>query len=106
MKRGFALSFLISACVLAGIGWRGASASQAPVPTFSNEVARIFQQNCQNCHHPGDIAPFSLMTYREARPWARAIQEKVITRQMPPWKAVAGCGTFDNERRLTDEEIS
>jgi hypothetical protein len=106
MKRVFALAFLVGVFATFGTVWRGARASQTPAPTFSNEVVRIFQQNCQTCHHAGDIAPFSLMTYREARPWARAIQEKVITREMPPWKAAAGCGTFDNERRLSDEEIA
>lgn len=80
--------------------------SQSDAPTFSNEVIRIFQKNCQVCHHPGDIAPFSLLTYRDARPWARSIQEKVVTRLMPPWKAVAGCGDFQDERKLTDDEIS
>src|SRR5262245_17682493 len=47
----------------------------AATPTFSKEVVRVFQKNCQTCHHPGDIAPFSLMTYKDARPWAVAIRE-------------------------------
>src|SRR5205085_2873075 len=63
-------------------------------PTFSKEVSRIFQKNCQTCHHPGDIAPFSMMTYQETRPWAKAIREQVLTRQMPPWKPAPGCGDF------------
>src|SRR5262249_15510221 len=84
----------------------GKKGSQSDAPTFSNEVVRIFQKNCQVCHHPGDIAPFSLLTYRDARPWARSIQEKVVTRQMPPWKAAAGCGEFQGERRLADEDIA
>lgn len=74
--------------------------------TFNNQVVRIFQRNCQVCHHPGDIAPFSLMTYSESRPWARSIQEKVVLREMPPWKPVDGCGDFEGSRRMTDEEIS
>lgn len=75
-------------------------------PTFNKEVARIFQNNCQTCHHPGDIAPFSLMTYQEARPWARAIREQVVLRKMPPWKPAPGCGDFQDARVLTQEEIN
>lgn len=75
-------------------------------PTFSNEVVRIFQANCQTCHHPGDIAPFSLMTYADAKPHATLIKLMTLTREMPPWKPVDGCGDFRDERRLTDEEIA
>jgi mono/diheme cytochrome c family protein len=74
-------------------------------PTFSNEVVRVFQQNCQSCHNPGDIAPFSLMTYEEAVPFAESIKAKTQARQMPPWKAVAGCGEFENARALDDEDL-
>lgn len=74
-------------------------------PTFSKEVVRIFQQHCQTCHHEGDIAPFSLVTYGEAKPWATLIKIMTQTRQMPPWKPAQGCGDFKDERRLTDGEI-
>jgi uncharacterized protein (TIGR03437 family) len=74
-------------------------------PTFTKEVVRIFQKNCQTCHHPGDIAPFSLMTYKEARPWAQSIREQVILRKMPPWKPAPGCGDFRDPRGLSNEEI-
>jgi uncharacterized protein (TIGR03437 family) len=74
-------------------------------PTFNKEVVRIFQENCQTCHHPGDIAPFSLMTYKDARPWAAAIREAVILRKMPPWKPAPGCGDFRDARELSDEKI-
>src|ERR1022692_3257898 len=53
--------------------------------TFSKDVAPIFQKACQNCHHPGSIAPMSLMTYKDSRPWARSIQQNVVSRVMPPW---------------------
>ncbi|MFN0124818.1 MAG: hypothetical protein ACKV2V_30310 [Blastocatellia bacterium] len=79
---------------------------QSSAPTFNREVVRIFQKSCQTCHHPGDIAPFSLMTYKEARPWAKAIREQVALREMPPWKPVAGCGDFQNVRALSQEEIN
>ena len=52
--------------------------------TFSKDVAPIFQRACQNCHRDGSIAPMSLMTYKDARPWARSIKEKVARREMPP----------------------
>jgi hypothetical protein len=79
----------------------------APVtgPTFSKEVVRIFQQHCQTCHHEGDIAPFSLVTYAEARPYAALIKFMTQSRAMPPWKPEQGCGDFKDERRLTDGEI-
>lgn len=74
-------------------------------PTFSNEVVRIFQQHCQTCHHEGDIAPFSLTTYAESKPYALLIKFMTQSRQMPPWKPAEGCGDFKDERRLTDAEI-
>src|SRR5262249_27006916 len=76
------------------------------VVTFNNQIVRIFQKNCQVCHHPGDIAPFSLMSYSEALPYARSIKQQTLSRQMPPWKPVAGYGEFQNERRLTRNEIT
>ena len=53
--------------------------------TFTKDVAPILQRSCQTCHRIGSIAPMSLLTYEEARPWARSIKEKVVTRGMPPW---------------------
>src|SRR6187200_2592476 len=61
------------------------AADATPPVTFSKDVAPIFQQKCQSCHQPNSIAPMSLITYQDARPWARAIRERVSTRQMPPW---------------------
>lgn len=75
-------------------------------PTFSKEVVRIFQQHCQTCHHEGDIAPFSLVTHDEAKPYAQLIKFMTQTREMPPWKPAEGCGDFRDERRLSDEEIA
>src|SRR5262245_66491282 len=53
--------------------------------TFTKDVAPILQRSCQSCHRPGSVAPMSLMTYQEARPWARSIKTKVTAREMPPW---------------------
>src|SRR5437868_6637855 len=54
-------------------------------PTFTKDILPIVQKSCQECHRPGTMAPMSLLTYEEARPWARSIKEKVVTRYMPPW---------------------
>ncbi len=82
-----------------------AAAAQAQAPTFSGEVVRIFQQNCQSCHHPGDIAPFSLMDYQSARPYADRIKSQVTARIMPPWKPLLGEGDFLDARVLTSQQI-
>lgn len=74
-------------------------------PTFSRDVAPIFYTKCASCHRPGEVAPMSLLTFRDARPWARAIQEKVTTREMPPWHADRRYGVFRNDLSLTPAEI-
>ena len=80
----------------AGIGTLGAAG-----PTFSKDVAPILYKNCTGCHRPGDIAPMSLLTYEDTRPWAKAIRGQVATGQMPPWHATQERGTFLNDRRLS-----
>lgn len=75
-------------------------------PTFSREVVRIFQQHCQSCHHPGGIGPFPLTAYESAKTHAALIRFMTRDRQMPPWKPVEGCGSFEGENRLTDGEIA
>ena len=62
-----------------------ASAQDASEVTFTKDIASILQRSCQDCHRTGSIAPMSLLTYEEARPWARSIKDKVVTRAMPPW---------------------
>src|ERR1700719_2185058 len=74
-------------------------------PTFYRDVLPILQNRCQECHRPGEIAPMSFVTYRETRPWAKAIREAVRTRKMPPWFADPCCGKFANNRTLTPAEI-
>lgn len=91
--------------LLAGARQRAVRPQASQVPTFSNEVVRIFQTHCQSCHHEGDIAPFALTSYEEAAPWAHLIKIMTATRQMPPWKPSEGCGDFAAERRLSDAEI-
>jgi hypothetical protein len=80
------------------------AAPRKDVPTFSKDVAPILYRNCTICHRPGEIAPMSLLTYREARPWARAIREEVLEGTMPPWHAAPEHGRFKNDRRLSDAE--
>ena len=72
--------------------------------TWNREISRIVYARCGSCHHPGAKA-FSLLTYQEAAPWAAAIKDQVIQRQMPPWGAVKGFGAFRNEQALGQEEI-
>src|SRR6266542_1667906 len=85
---------------------QGQTAS-APV-TFTKDVAPVLQRACQNCHHPGSIAPMSLMTYEEARPWARSIKTRVSNREMPPWYIERNIGIqhFKDDPSLTDAEIA
>jgi hypothetical protein len=75
--------------------------------TFAKDVAPILQAKCQDCHRPGTVAPMSLLTYQETRPWAKSIRERVITRQMPPWHIdrTVGVQHFMNDRSLSDQEV-
>lgn len=87
--------------VLAAFG----AAASPEKPTFTADIAPIFMENCVVCHRPGEIGPMSLLTYDEARPWAKSIQRNVAERKMPPWHATESVGAFVNERSLTQEEI-
>src|SRR6266849_10694751 len=80
------------------------SSVSSPV-TFAKDVLPILQKNCQTCHRPGQIAPMSLLSYPEARPWAKAIKVAVATRKMPPWSADPSYGHFTNDRSLKQGEI-
>ena len=73
--------------------------------TFNNQVVRVFQQHCQTCHRPGEVAPFSLTAYKDAHARRDDIREAVEARYMPPWKAVPGHGEFADVRRLSEGEI-
>jgi len=73
--------------------------------TFNKDVLPIFQKRCQVCHRPGEIGPMPLVTYENARPWAKAIKASVLSRKMPPWLADPRYGHFSNDRRLSDEDI-
>src|SRR5260370_887525 len=77
-------------------------------PTFTRDIAVIFQQKCECCHRPDAMAPMSLITYEEARPWARSIKTRVESRQMPPWSIdkTVGIQDFKNDRSLNDDQIA
>jgi hypothetical protein len=74
--------------------------------TWNAEVSRIVSARCVKCHSPEGPGPMSLVTYEDARPWARAIREEVMTRRMPKWHAVRGYGDFSNDPSLSPFEIS
>ena len=73
--------------------------------TFTKDVAPIFFKNCAECHRAGEAAPFSVISYKDVRPWAKSIREKVVNREMPPWHADPHVQEFKNDRRLTPAEI-
>ena len=85
---------------------RPAGAAAQSVPTFTRDVAPILLEHCAVCHRPGQFAPFSLLTFQEVRPWARAIRQQVVSHQMPPWKPEPGYGDFAAPRRLSPEQIA
>jgi len=74
--------------------------------TFHKDVEPILQKHCQECHRPGEIAPFSLLSYKDARPWAKAIRGDVLTKKMPPWFADPKYGHFVNDRSLSQDELA
>lgn len=94
MRRSVSFLFLV---------WSGVCA--AP-PEFHRDIEPILQRRCQSCHRPGEIGPMPLLTYAEARPWARAIRQAVLTGKMPPWFAARGEHAFGNDARLSQREIA
>ena len=97
-----ALISMAGAAVPVQVGAQSASAG-AP-PTFSRDVAPILYRSCTSCHRPGEIGPMSLLSYQEARPWAKAIGTRVNAGTMPPWHADPAIGEFVNDRRLSAAE--
>jgi len=85
---------------------RAAESAAKPV-TFAKDVAPILQEKCEACHRKGSMAPMSLVTYEETRPWAKSIKERVVSRQMPPWHIdkTVGIQQFQNDRSLSDDQI-
>jgi hypothetical protein len=101
-SRGFVvLSFAVAGVLSA------AELGDRPV-TFTKDIAPIFQEKCQDCHRSAGMAPMSLVTYEEVRPWAKAIKQRVVNRQMPPWHLdkTVGIQKFANDISLSDEQIA
>jgi len=83
-----------------------ARAATVPGPTYNKDILPIIEVRCQTCHRPGEIGPMPLITYEQTKPWAKAIQEAVKTRKMPPWFADKCCGQFSTDHTLKPEEIA
>lgn len=108
MKRVLTICLMaLAAAVLVSLPATQATGKKptAKTVTFTKDVAPIFNAKCAECHRPGEAAPFSSLTYKDTRPWAKSIKEKVVNREMPPWHADPHFGQFANDRRLTDAEI-
>lgn len=102
----FALSAAAAAMILAGSA-RADDAGAPLAPTFSKDVAPILYSKCLECHRPGEIAPMSLISYTDARPWAKSIRQQVADRKMPPWHAdSAKAGPYQNDTSLSETEIA
>ncbi len=103
MKRAIFLATL--AAIVTSVSAAPASAAEE-TPTFNHDVGPILLENCASCHRLNQVAPMPLLSYKDVRPWARAIKSKVASREMPPWFADPRFGTFSNDISLTDDEIS
>jgi hypothetical protein len=99
-----AVTWLATTAVAGDAGQASAPAA-APAPTFSADVAPIMYSKCVSCHRPGEVAPMSLITFRDVRPWVASIREKVASRAMPPWHADRAHGSFRNDLSLQQSEI-
>jgi len=106
MQRIFLICFiLISAVGTVSLASSGATEDAKRQITFSKDVAPIIYKNCANCHRPGEVAPMSLLTYKDARPWAKSMREKVLSGTMPPWHADPQYGLYSNDRRLSKHDV-
>ncbi|HLG97459.1 MAG TPA: hypothetical protein VKX49_14195 [Bryobacteraceae bacterium] len=105
---------LVAGGLLGALGFGQFAAAQTPAKanqdqvTFAKDVARILEKSCQSCHRPDGIGPMSLLTYQDARPWARAIKQQVAQRNMPPWyiDKTVGIQSFKNDISLSNDEIA
>jgi len=105
MKRVLSISLALIAAGLVVLSTTMANSGVKKEVTFNKDIAPILYQNCAECHRSNDIAPMALMTYKEARPWARSIKERVLTRDMPPWSPDSKYGEFTNDHRLAQHDI-
>ncbi|MBV9340906.1 MAG: cytochrome c, partial [Acidobacteria bacterium] len=104
--RGFLFAFIVLACPGLFLAAGQETTPPAKEVTFNHDVSRILNKNCVVCHRPNDIAPMSLMTYKDAHPFAKLIRDDVVARKMPPWHADPQVGEFLNDPRLSDADIA
>ncbi|MDX2039605.1 MAG: hypothetical protein SF097_00065 [Acidobacteriota bacterium] len=111
IKRVSSFVAAITLCLVVGLAFIATTQADttktktAKTVTFSKDIAPIFNKNCAECHRPGESAPFSTLSYKDVRPWAKSIKEKVVNRVMPPWHADPHFGDFKNNPSLTQAEI-
>jgi len=119
MRRIAAAGFVLSSLLAVGLSLRaaGQTASSAaapsqdatspspPTPTFNKDVAPILYANCVVCHRPGEVAPMSLLTFADARPWARSIKTRLLNHEMPPWYADPKSADFANRPKISQAQI-
>ena len=98
--------FVVFTGLLSSAAQAPVTAGPAAVPTFTRDVAPILYKNCVSCHRAGESAPMPLLTFSDARPWAKAIRLKVVNREMPPWGADRAHGEFANDPSLSEQDIS
>jgi hypothetical protein len=97
---------ILAAALAAGAAMAAPASREAAAKlTFNKDVLPIIQNRCQGCHRPGEIGPMPFLTYKETRPWAKAIREAVVSRKMPPWFADSKYGHFANDRSMSRQEI-
>ncbi len=105
-----ATTMTVTAVVVMGLSLPAATPSAAvdtlDTPTYNEHIGQLLFDNCVGCHRPNQIAPMSLLSYQDARKWARTIKAKVVTREMPPWFADPRFGEFSNDLSLSDDEIA
>src|SRR5262245_23127732 len=111
MKRGvrvvlFVCTFLVVVSTVSVTPSLTLGSTAEPAITFTKDVAPILYASCVNCHRPGEIAPMSLLSYEDVRPWAKSILKKVAGREMPPWGANPEFGTFKDDRSLSKDQIN
>ncbi|MEW6126974.1 MAG: cytochrome c [Acidobacteriota bacterium] len=104
-KRLVLALFVAAIAVAIGSAHISANTKAKKPVTYTKDIAPIFYKNCAECHRANDIAPMSLMSYKESRPWAKSIKEKVLSREMPPWSPDPQYGEFANDCRLSQADI-
>src|SRR5499433_963014 len=111
-RRNLSLSLSLALCLAIGLIFVASGNADntskkvaAKNVTFNKDVAPIFFKSCAECHRPGESTPFSVLSYKDVRPWAKSIREKVASREMPPWHADPHVGEWANDRRLKQQEI-